>query len=114
MVYSSWRRFPMKKKIMIGIILSALSAGTIFTVSSVIKLLKKKAVRQDRKELESYVEKYLHGNEKLMEFVETLTDDQVKDLIDILETLKREQDQPKLKAPVFPKYLEKKVTNLIS
>lgn len=113
MVYSCWRRLLMKKKIVIGIIISAISAGTILTVSSVIHLLKNKTVQKDRAKLEEYVDKYLHGNEKLMAFVGTLSDDQVRELIDILETLKKEQEQLKLKAPVFPKYLEKKVTNLI-
>ncbi|APU70867.1 hypothetical protein LCR01_07900 [Companilactobacillus crustorum] len=104
----------MKKKILIGLILAAGSAGTYFAISSLTKLLKNKAVQQDRKKLESYVDEYLHGNEKLMEFVGTLSDDQVKELIEILDALKKEQNQLKLKAPVFPKYLEKKVTNLIS
>jgi len=34
-------------------------------------------------------------------------------LLDILEKIQKEQDQLKLKSPIFPKYLEKKVTNLI-
>ncbi|KRN99223.1 hypothetical protein [Companilactobacillus kimchiensis] len=104
----------MKKKLFISIILSVISAGLFLAVYSVIKLMKKSAVKKDREKLESYVEKYLHGNDKLMEFVGTLSDAQVKELIDVLGSLQKEQNELKLKAPIFPKYLEKKVTNLIS
>jgi len=104
----------MKKKLLIGVILSAISAGSFVAAYSLFKHLKRNAVKKDREKLESYVEKYLHGNDKLMEFVGTLSDDQVKELIGILASLQKEQNQLKIKSPVFPKYLEKKVTNLIS
>lgn len=104
----------MKKKILIVAGLSIVSAGSLVAVRSLVKFLKNKTVNKEREQLQSYVKKYLHGNEKLMEFVGTLSDEQVKDLIEILETLQKEQNQLKIKAPVFPKYLEKKVTNLIS
>ncbi len=104
----------MKKKIFIVGILSVLSAGVFFVGYSMVKFLKNKMINKDRKKLEEYVEKYLHGNEKIMQFIGTLSDDQVKELLDILEKIQREQKQLKLKEPIFPKYLEKKVTNLIS
>lgn len=114
MVYSYWRRLLMKKKIFIAAALSAISAGSYFAGRALVKHMQHKTVKKDREKLESYVEKYLHGNEKLLEFVGTLSDEQVKELLDILSSLQKEQDQLKIKAPVFPKYLEKKVTNLIS
>lgn len=104
----------MKKKILIVAGLSIVSAGSLLAVRSLVKFLKNKTVNKEREQLQSYVKKYLHGNEKLMEFVGTLSDEQVKELIEILEALQKEQNQLKIKAPVFPKYLEKKVTNLIS
>lgn len=113
MLYSYWRRFLMKKKILIVAGLSIVSAGSMLMVKSLIKYLKNKTVNKEREKLESYVDKYLQGNEKLLEFVGTLSDEQVKELIGILESLQKEKNQLKIKAPVFPKYLEKKVTNLI-
>lgn len=104
----------MKKKILIVALLLFISAGMFFVVYSLVKFLKNKVINQDRKKLEDYVGKYLHGNEKIMQFIGTLSDDQVKELLEILEKIQREQKQLKLKEPVFPKYLEKKVTNLIS
>ncbi|PMD68350.1 hypothetical protein [Companilactobacillus nuruki] len=103
----------MKKKILIVAGLSIVSAGSMLMVKSLIKYLKNKTVNKEREKLESYVDKYLQGNEKLLEFVGTLSDEQVKELIGILESLQKEKNQLKIKAPVFPKYLEKKVTNLI-
>ncbi|MFC6175682.1 hypothetical protein ACFQAV_02475 [Companilactobacillus huachuanensis] len=104
----------MKKKILIFTILSFVSAGMFLVIYSVVKFLKNKKINNERKKLEDYVEKYLHGNEKIMQFIGTLSDDQVKELLDILERIQKEQDQLKLKSPIFPKYLEKKVTNLLS
>lgn len=103
----------MKKKMLIVAILSFVSAGLFLVFYSLVKFLKNKKINDERKKLEDYVEKYLHGNEKIMQFVGTLSDDQVKELLDILEKIQKEQDQLKLKSPIFPKYLEKKVTNLI-
>ncbi|WP_338216926.1 hypothetical protein [Companilactobacillus muriivasis] len=103
----------MKKKMLIVAILSFVSAGLFLVFYSLVKLLKNKKINDERKKLEDYVEKYLHGNEKIMQFIGTLSDDQVKELLDILEKIQKEQDQLKLKSPIFPKYLEKKVTNLI-
>jgi len=48
-----------------------------------------------------------------MEFIGTLSDSQVKELIEIIRSNEREQNQLKLKSPIIPKILEKKVTNLI-
>ncbi|MQS75752.1 hypothetical protein [Companilactobacillus halodurans] len=104
----------MKKKILIGILLSCVSTGTYFAVRAVKHSMKENAAKKDREKLESFVEKYLHGNDKLMDFVRTLSDDQVKELISILESLQKQKDQLKIKAPILPKYLEKKVTNLIN
>jgi len=103
----------MKKKMLIVAILSFVSAGLFLVFYSLVKFLKNKKINDERKKLEDYVEKYLHGNEKIMQFIGTLSDDQVKELLDILEKIQKEQDQLKLKSPIFPKYLEKKVTNLI-
>ena len=103
----------MKKKMLIVAILSFVSAGLFLVFYSLVKLLKNKKINDERKKLEDYVEKYLHGNEKIMQFIGTLSDDQVKELLDILMKIQKEQDQLKLKSPIFPKYLEKKVTNLI-
>ncbi|MFH5811759.1 hypothetical protein [Companilactobacillus sp. FL22-1] len=104
----------MKKKIVIVTILSLVLAGVPLAIYAAVKFMKNKKINKERARLESYVEKYLHGNESLMEFVGTLSDEQVKELLDILDKIQKEQNQLKLKAPVFPKYLEKKVTNLIS
>jgi len=104
----------MKKKILIVTILSFVTAGVFLAVYSLVKFLKNKAINKDRKELEEYVGKYLNGNEKIMQFIATLSDDQIKELLEIIAKIQREQNQRKIKAPVFPKYLEKKVTNLIS
>lgn len=104
----------MKKKLLILTGLSVLSAGSFVAAQALVKHLKNKAINKDREKLESYVEKYLHGNEELMEFVGTLSDEQVKELLGILDSIKREQNQLKLKSPAIPKILEKKVTNLIS
>lgn len=103
----------MKKKMLIVAILSFVSAGLFLVFYSLVKFLKNKQINDERKKLEDYVEKYLHGNEKIMQFIGTLSDDQVKELLDILMKIQKEQDQLKLKSPIFPKYLEKKVTNLI-
>ncbi|ALB28337.1 hypothetical protein [Companilactobacillus heilongjiangensis] len=103
----------MKKKMLIVAILSFVSAGLFLVFYSLVKFLKNKKINDERKKLEDYVEKYLHGNEKIMQFIGTLSDDQVKELLDILMKIQKEQDQLKLKSPIFPKYLEKKVTNLI-
>jgi len=103
----------MKKKMLIVTILSFVSAGLFLVFYSLVKFLKNKKINDERKKLEDYVEKYLHGNEKIMQFIGTLSDDQVKELLDILMKIQKEQDQLKLKSPIFPKYLEKKVTNLI-
>lgn len=104
----------MKKKLIIVGILSFLSAGSAVAGYSLVKYLKNKKINKDRKKLEEYVDKYLHGSEKIMQFIGTLSDDQVKELLDILEKIQHEQNQLKIKAPIFPKYLEKKVTNLIN
>lgn len=49
-----------------------------------------------------------------MEFVGTLSDSQVRELVEILDSLQRQREQLKLKSPNIPQYLEQKVTNLIS
>ena len=113
MVYSYWRRLHMKKKFMICFGLSLASTGLVLAGRHLVKHLKKRNVKKDREKLESYVNKYLHGNEQLMEFIGTLSDSQVKELIEIIESNEREQNQLKLKSPIIPKILEKKVTNLI-
>jgi len=104
----------MKKKLIICTILSFISAGLFLAVYCLIHLMKNKAVKKDREKLESYVDKYLHGNEELMEFVGTLSDDQVKELLGILASIQKKQNQLKIKSPIIPKNIEKKVTNLIS
>src|SRR5699024_1013972 len=105
--------FTMKKKILILTLLSFVSAGLFLAVYFAVKFIKNKMVNKDREKLESYVEKYLHGNEELMKFVGTLSDEQVKELLGILQTIQREQNQKTLKSPAIPKILEQKVTNLI-
>lgn len=105
----------MKKKLLLLTAgLSILSAGSFLAGRTIIKHWKNRVVNKDREKLESYVEKYLNGNDDLMAFIGTLSDDQVKELLGILSSIQHEQSQLKLKSPVFPKYLEKKVTNLIS
>lgn len=104
----------MKKKILIVTILSFISAGLFLVGYSAVKYLKNRKINKDRKKLEGYVDKYLHGSEEIMQFIGTLSDDQVKELLEILDRIQREQDQLKIKSPVLPKFLEKKVTNLIS
>lgn len=103
----------MKKKFLILTLLSFISAGLFLAVYYLVKLVKNKVINKNREKLESYVEKYLHGNDELMKFVGTLSDEQVKELLGILESIQREQEQKKLKSPIIPKILEKKVTNLI-
>jgi len=68
----------MKKKMLIVAILSFVSAGLFLVFYSLVKFLKNKKINDERKKLEDYVEKYLHGNEKIMQFVGTLSDDQVQ------------------------------------
>ncbi|GEO57982.1 hypothetical protein [Companilactobacillus bobalius] len=104
----------MKKKLIILTILSAVSAGSFFAVRKLNHFMKDKAVKQDRKKLESLVDKYLHGNEKLLEFVGTLSDSQVRELVEILDSIQKQRDQLKLKSPAIPEYLEKKVTQLLN
>jgi len=103
----------MKKKFMICFGLSLASTGLVLAGRHLVNHLKTRNVKKDREKLEAYIDKYLHGNEQLMEFVGTLSDSQVKELIEILETNERKQNQLKLKSPIIPKILEKKVTNLI-
>lgn len=91
-----------------------MSAGLFLIVHFLIKLMKSQAVKKDRQKLEELVGKYLHGNEKLLEFVGTLSDSQVKELVEILDSLEKQRNQLKLKSPAIPKYIEQKVTNLIS
>lgn len=68
----------MKKKIVIVTILSLVLAGVPLAIYAAVKFMKNKKINKERARLESYVEKYLHGNESLMEFVGTLSDEQVK------------------------------------
>ena len=104
----------MKKKILIVPILSVVSAGLFLAIYALIHFLKNRSIKKDREKLESMVDKYLHGNDKLMEFVGTLSDSQVRELVEILDSLQRQREQLKLKSPNIPQYLEQKVTNLIS
>lgn len=104
----------MKKKLIILTILSAVSAGSFLAARKLSHFMKDKAIKEDRKKLESLVGKYLHGNEKLLEFVGTLSDAQVKELVEILDSIQKQRDQLKLKSPAIPEYLEKKVTQLLN
>jgi len=103
----------MKKKLIIFTGLSVVSAGSVLAARALIKHLKNRAINKDRERLEAYVEKYLHGNEELLEFVGTLSDEQVKELLGILDAIQEKEQQLKIKSPLIPKILEKKVTNLI-
>jgi len=52
----------MKKKFMICLGLSIASTGLVLAGRHLVKHLKTRNVKKDREKLESYVEKYLHGN----------------------------------------------------
>ena len=96
----------MKKKLLLLTVgLSALSAGSFLAGRAIVKHWKNRVINKDREKLESYVEKYLDGNDDLMAFIGTLSDEQVKELLQILGSIQREQSQLKIKSPVFPKYL---------
>jgi hypothetical protein len=102
-----------KKQIVIGIILSFLSAGTFLVAILIMKILKSLKVKKQRIQLESYIDKYFSGNNKLLAFVGTLSDDQVKILIKVIQKATEKSNDIKIKNLKLPKKLRNKFIELV-
>lgn len=102
-----------KKQIAIGIILALLTGGFFLIFILVVKAIKTIRIKRERIQLESYIKDYFRGNEKLLAFVGTLSDEEVQILINIINKAREEKSDIEWKALRLPDILEKKFKDLV-
>lgn len=102
-----------KKQIVIGIILALITGGLFLVAIIILKAIKAIKIKRERLQLESYIKDYFRGNEKLLAFVGTLSDEEVRILINIINKAREEKSDIEWKTLKLPKILEQKFKDLV-
>ncbi|MFC6322904.1 hypothetical protein [Companilactobacillus baiquanensis] len=102
-----------KKQVAIGIILALLTGGFFLIAILIWKSFCTVKIKHERAQLETYVKDYFRGNEKLLAFVGTLSDDEVHVLMNIISKVREENTDIEWKTLNLPEFFEQKVKGLV-
>ncbi|MFD1418966.1 hypothetical protein [Companilactobacillus keshanensis] len=102
-----------KKQIAVGMILALITGGIFLIAIFIWKAVRTLRVKRERIQLESYIKDYFRGNEKILAFVGTLSDEEVKILIDIINKVREDKSEIEWKTLKLPKVIEQKFKDLV-